>query len=245
MKICIVSGAEQHRFQSDVNHSFYANRHSYDYVFDVGPYHSLQNVFFLKIQAVRERLRLYDWVFWLDDDAFFTGLDTRLESFIERRQRDEFLLVCQGVVSTLRGRFTFLNSGVFLVKNCPDAIEFLDAVSETPLSVVKRWWNPRRVGLYTTGDQDAMTYVLHEHDFMSKVCLLPYNAFNNRPYHYNQSASEHFVVHFRVDNKAEAIRTFGRKFDLDEATLLPHDVDCSVERQLREASSKSFGHIES
>jgi hypothetical protein len=238
MKICIVSGGERHRFQSDVNHSFYANRHSYDYVFDVGPYPSLQNFFFIKIQAVRSRLHLYDWVFWLDDDAFFTNLDTRLESFVEARRQDEFLLVCQGVVSNLRGRFTFLNSGVFFVKNCQDSVAFLDAVKDTPLSVVKKWWNRRRVGLYTAGDQDTMTYVLHEYDLMSKVCLLPYNAFNNRPYHYNCSAREHFVVHFRTDNKAEAILEFARKFNLQEETLLPHAANCTDDAASLEEGSR-------
>jgi hypothetical protein len=224
MQICIVSGTTNRRFRSDINHRIYADLHGYDYVFDTGPVSTLQNAYFLKIQAMQRVLHQYDWVFWIDDDAFFTNFDRRLESFVEGIQRESFLLICQGLVLNRRGQFAFLNSGVFLLKNCGESTRFLELVNRVPLTAVKAWWNARKFGVFTSGDQDAITYVLHEHSLISKTSMLPYNAFNNRPYHYCDSPGEHFVVHFRVGQKPAAILEFARKFGLDEASLLPQSV---------------------
>jgi len=55
-----------------------------------------------------------------------------------------------------------------------------------------------KLGPYTGTDQDAVTYARHENDSLSKVRLLDYDAFNNRPYHFQARANDIFIVHFRA-----------------------------------------------
>lgn len=222
VRTCILSGNTRPLLKSNINHKIYATRHSYDCRFDTGPYPTMQNVYFLKLHAIKRVLPEYDWVFWIDDDAFFTNFDTKLDQFIDGLENTVFLVVCQGIVRNMRGQFAFLNSGVFFLKNCRESLSFLDAANSIPLATVKSRWNSRRLGIFTSGDQDTITYILHEQHLMPSVRLLPYNAFNTRPFHYSKTADEHFIVHFAGSrDKPAAIRAFGRKYSLDETTLVP------------------------
>jgi hypothetical protein len=223
-KICIVSGGIPHRLRSDINHRMYAARHSHDYLHDTGPYQALQNIYFFKLHSVEKALPHYDWVFWIDDDAFFTDFEKDLAGFIQDISPDVFLVICKSPVNP-QGWSTFLNSGVFFVKNCEASFAFLDAAKAVPLEKVKPWWDEARLGPYTGTDQDAVTYTLHENHLLSKVRLLDYGAFNNRPYHYQARANEHFIVHFPgVPDKHAAIDEFSRRYDLQNGTLIPNRV---------------------
>lgn len=221
-RLCIVSGGIPHRLKSDINHRLYAARHSHEYLHDTGPYAALKNIYFFKLHSVEKALQYHDWVFWIDDDAFFTDFEKNLDDFIQDVGPDVFLVICKSPVNP-QGWSTFLNSGVFFVKNCADSFAFLNAAKTVPLERVKSWWDETRLGPYTGTDQDAVTYALHENRSLTKVRLLDYNAFNNRPYHYQALANEHFIVHFPgVPDKHAAIDEFSRRYDLQNATLVPH-----------------------
>jgi hypothetical protein len=219
--ICILSGSTDHRLRSDVNHRVYARQHAYDYLFDKGPYTRLTNAYFFKLWAIARVLPFFDWVFWLDDDAWFTDFDRPLEPFVEGLDRGIFLVACKSPVNP-SGDFTFLNSGVLFLRNCPQSRDFLETTRNVSLDLVKAWWDAKTLGLFTSGDQDAMTYVIQQQRLLAQIVLLPCDAFNSRPYHYRSAANEHFVVHFPgVRDKATAVRRFAIKCSLDETTLLP------------------------
>jgi len=228
--MCIVSGGIPHRLQSDLNHRLYAAHHSHNYIHDTGPYHALQNIYFFKLHSVEKVLPDYDWVFWIDDDAFFTDFEEDIAGFIQGIDPETFLVICKSPVNP-QGWSTFLNSGVFFLKNCADSFAFLNAAKAAPLEQVKAWWDEARLGPYTGTDQDAVTYVLHESHSLQKVRLLHYDAFNNRPYHYQGRADEHLVVHFPgVPDKHAAIRDFSRKYDLQDETLVPDSLSVPAGR---------------
>jgi galactosyl transferase GMA12/MNN10 family len=221
VKISIVSGTPEPRLDSAANHRVYADRHGYAYRVDLGPYPLVPRVHYFKLCAVERALPESDWVFWLDDDAFFTDLDRTLESVIEGLDPAVVVALCAGPVNP-RGQTTFLNAGVFFIRNCPDAFVFLDLVKRVPLERVKAWWDERTLGMYTGSDQEAITYLAHTEQWRSRIRVLPYDAFNNRPDHYERNADEHFVVHFPgVPDKRAAIADFGRRYGLHETTLLP------------------------
>jgi hypothetical protein len=224
MNIGIVSGTTNPRFGSRINHERYADRHSYRYYFDTGPFGPVQDYSFVKNPAITKVLSNHDWIFWIDDDAFFMKFDIKLDSFLEGLDPEVFFVACKSPISP-SGQFVFLNAGQYFLRNCPQAFMFLARVHITPLSIVRSWWNKIELGLFTAGDQDAITYILHEHHLLSHAKLMPYQAFNCRPYHYKDRYDEHYLVHFAgVKDKAVAIREFGIKFGLDENTLMPRIV---------------------
>jgi hypothetical protein len=220
MEIFIVSGTSAPRLASEVNHRAYARRHDYRYRFDVGPAIG-PRVHYFKLGAVTRALPECDWLFWIDDDAFFTDLDQRLEPFVESLDPRVSLVFCAGPINPY-GETTYLNAGIFFIRNRPDAFAFLDELMHRPIDPVGEWWDKERLGQYTASDQDVITYMAHTDTWRDRVLVAPYDAFNNRPYHYRESSTDHFIVHFPgVRDKAASIAKFARTYDLDESTLLP------------------------
>jgi hypothetical protein len=232
VRLCIVSGCTSRRFWSDTNHRVYAAIHSYDYQSYSGDYISPKAVSFFKVQVVRKALNGYDWLLWLDDDAFFTNFGKSLDYLFEGLGPNVFLIVCKSPVDP-RGRFTFINSGVFLLRNCAQAVAFLDAVDEAPVDAIKAWWDAGIMGGRCEGDQSAMVYVLHQRNLLGGVKILPFDAFNNRPYHYEMTSTEHFIVHFAgVPDRTRAIRTFAHRFGLDGTSLVPRALLMFYEKRI-------------
>jgi len=220
VRIFIVSGTSAPRLDSAANHRAYAARHGYKYRFDVGPAVG-PRVHYFKLGAVARALPDCEWLFWIDDDAFFTDLDRRLEPFIESLDPRVSVVFCAGPVNPY-GQTTYLNAGVFFIRNCPEAFAFLDELKQRPIDPVGEWWDARTLGMYTASDQDVITYMAHTSEWRDRILVVPYDAFNNRPYHYHHSATEHLVVHFPgVRNKAAAIAEFATRWHLDPSTLLP------------------------
>lgn len=220
MRVKIVSGTDNPLLRSDQNHQAYAARHGYDYVFDTAIYDGLPSPHFRKLLSVLNALDDADWVFWLDDDAYFTQLNVPLETFLTGVGDDVFLVLCSSPVNP-SGRWTFINSGVFFIRNDARSRTFLHRVLETPVETARAWWDATRFGMFTNGDQDSMVYVLSNNDLLHCAMILPYQAFNARPYHFKERLDEFFLVHFPgVPDKGAAVAQFGARFGSD-AALLP------------------------
>lgn len=227
MKICIVTGGTHRRFKTHRNHEIYAQKHSYDLRVDYGSYPHLQNATFFKVSAVAAALPHYDWIFWLDDDALFTDFEKKLERFIRVLNKDNILGIGKSPVNP-EGLWTYLNSGAFFLRNCPRAFELLRMIQEMPFHKVQAWWNSRRCGMSVPhSEQDALTYILLEHYREQDVRYFDSRDFNARPYHYRQSPTDHFIVHFAGGTKGAkelAIADFARRLRLNKS-LLPVNVD--------------------
>lgn len=126
------------------NHQEYARKQNYDYwfrngVIDKGMF-SIPGVerkilryglYWQKITAVEDALMLrqtdyslkYDWVVWIDADAFFTDMDKRLESIIALAKPDDYFIIARD-----NPQWSCINAGVFLVRNNEQGRKFIAQV---------------------------------------------------------------------------------------------------------------------
>jgi len=229
MKICIVTGATYRRFKSHRNHEIYAKKHSYDLRVDYGIYPNLKNVTFFKVSAIAAALPHYDWIFWLDDDAFITDFEKKLEVFIRVLDKNKIIGIGKSPVNR-EGQWTFLNAGAFFLRNCPKSFDLLRLIQEMPSKKIQAWWNSRRLGMSIPhSEQDALIYVLLEHCQEQDVRYFDSRDFNARPYHYRQLLTDYFIVHFAITgDKTKAIAEFGKRFGLDES-LVPRHLESALE----------------
>jgi len=222
VRLGIVSGGNPARYRSHINHSVYAGRYGLSYRRNTIAYPDLQTPHFHKLHAIAEALPEFDWVLWLDDDAFFTDFDKDMRDFLVGLSSEVLLVVCRSPIN-LEGNWTFLNTGVFFIRNDPEAIRLLWKVDAAPKPLVEKWWDPKKVGILTPGEQLHLIYVLHRDQLLPRIKLFDYTAFNARYYHYKTRPDEHRIVHFAgVPERGLAIKEFGDRFGMDES-LVPSD----------------------
>jgi len=218
----IISYCNFVRTYANVNHQYYADKNGYVYIYDIAPTH--HDVFKNKIEKILKYLTLFDWVFWVDDDAFFLQYDQPLDKFLKGNTSAD-LIFCASPVN--QGNKTYLSSGNFFLKNTPRVIAFLKACLETDLETAKSHWADE-YGLFTNGDQDIIVYLLkNDPRFMSQRfhVILPYDSFNTRPFHFKEGADEHFLVHFTGNYKQKQAVEFSVKYNLCPALISQEDFD--------------------
>lgn len=213
--IGIISYCDKIRTYASVNHQYYADIHGYTYIYDISP--TKNSVFKNKIEKILKLLPLFDYIFWIDDDAFFTKYDVSLESLIEDSKKYD-LVFCKSPMN--EGKWTYLSSGNFFIKNTKKSIQFLKDIINTPLEESRENWRQDVFGMFTNGDQDIITYLLFNDPSYSKPSfhtILPYETFNTRPFHFKESPSEHFLVHFTGTDKFSQSLMFAQKYNLSPA----------------------------
>lgn len=210
------------RFNSPVNHRLYASRHGYRYIFDSTPRFD-KRTYMRKLEAVLEYIELFDWLFWIDDDAYFTDSSIPLERFIDLAPHAD-LIVCKS--PSTKDIFTRISSGQFLIRNTPLARRFIQEALATDLSEVQKWWKSH-LGMFTKGDQDAMVYLLESQpDFAAPFCsILDHNNFNNRGFEYKKQLSEHFLVHFTGKQKIRDKAFFCQRMASNEYICSPEELE--------------------
>jgi hypothetical protein len=217
----ILSAATRVRTPASLNHRIYADRHGLDCLFDTTP-SPIPTALDQKIAAVRRALPLFEWVFWIDDDAFFTNLEVDVRAFVT----DEVdLVICRSPINP-EGGWTFVSFGQFLVRRTAAMLELFEAVVATDLEQVRGWWDHERYGLFTNTDQDALVFQLARTDtpWADRWRRLDWTAFNSRPYHYEQSLDEHVLCHFVIPgatSKMDAVRDFAERMSTSTALVDP------------------------
>ena len=223
--ILVLSAGTRIRTPAAVNHRIYADRHGLECLLDATP-SSLPSVFHYKAAAVERALAHYEWVFWMDDDAFFTNLERDLRAFIDD---DADLVICASPINP-EGGWTYVSFGQFLIRRTPAMVDLLRATLATDLEVVRRWWEPDRYGIFTNTDQDALVYQLARDDapWAGRWRRLDWQAFNSRPYHYRKRLDEHFLCHFVVPwehTKMGLIREFAERLGTTTALVAPAELE--------------------
>jgi hypothetical protein len=230
--LLILSASSRIRTAAPLNHRLYADRVGLPYLFDHAP-STVGRIYLHKLDALRRVLPRAEWVFWIDDDAFFTDFRIDLRRFLDDAG-DRDLVFCQSPVNPLGG-WTWMSAGQFFVRRSAATLELLEAVAETDLEVVRAWWDHDAYGLFTNGDQDALVYQLlgpGAERWRDRFLRLPWEAFNSRPYHYEARLDEHFICHFAVPGgrpKAEVIAEFAERMEttpalVDAALIEPYRV---------------------
>ncbi|WP_084205884.1 putative nucleotide-diphospho-sugar transferase [Psychroserpens mesophilus] len=176
MNICILSGRFPATvFKTPINHRIYADAHNYTYIHCNWPT-TLSNNYLNKIAYVLQYIDNYDYIIWIDDDAFFMNMEKDIMDYAPKN--DSFISICKS--PEFKELKTYFSSGQFIVKCNSLSKQFFNEVLNTEFSVVKEWWK-EDLGYYTNGDQDVMIYLLLEkEDYKGKVDLFDYKFFNSR-----------------------------------------------------------------
>jgi galactosyl transferase GMA12/MNN10 family len=218
--LLILSASSRIRTAAPLNHRIYADRIGVPYVFDSAP-STVDRIYLHKIDALRRVLPRAEWVFWIDDDAFFTDLSIDLRRFIDD-VGDVDVVFCRSPINP-RGGWTWMSAGQFFLRRSDATVDLLRAVASTDLEAVRAWWDPEVYGLFTNGDQDALVYQLMGPDgdrWKDRFVQLPWEAFNSRPYHYEARLDEHFICHFAVPGgrpKADVVAEFATRLGTTNA----------------------------
>jgi hypothetical protein len=174
--VAIISGRfPQTTFDSSINHKAYADVFGFDYIHCNWPTKA-KNLYLNKINYILHYIKKYDYIIWIDDDAFFFDFEKNILDFAP--VNDSFISLCKS--PDFKPLKTFFSSGQFILKCNSLSQDFLQAVLEQDLTEVKNWWKPE-LGFFTNGDQDSMVYLLLEDDrFKASINLYNYKAFNSR-----------------------------------------------------------------
>lgn len=225
-RLCLVSGADRIRYRSHVNQAVYAQEHGYDYRFDLGVnLGGLRSHFDIKLRVLQRLGPLYEWVMWIDDDCWFTDFRPGiLEAVLEEAtERDADIVIARGAREP-RGFSSFLNSGVILLRRSQAATSLLEGVLTEPIDDVERWWDEKRLGIFTHGDQDQIVKVLHDRDLLGRTWLTDPQRLNSRTHLYTASAQDALVCHFAGHYDRElSVAYFARDYHLSP-DLLPWEV---------------------
>jgi hypothetical protein len=226
LRILILSASDRLRFPTMINHKVYADMHGYRYRFDMTPTRDINRFYWHKVAKIQDALNDADWVFWTDDDVFFTRLDVRFEILVpELLDSDLHLIICKSPVN-LQGGWTHFTTGNFFIRNSRLSRELLAAAREDLLPTVQQWWNGDAFGIFTDSEQDVLVYLtVNDPRFKRATGLLEYQRFNTRPYHFNDRLTEHFLVHFTNQpdrSKEDQMVQFAQKFSLTPFMIPQH-----------------------
>ena len=224
-ELCIISGYfPGRRFASIVNHEGYAMHHGYRYI-DASFRGWKRNRYFRKLEMILRYLPRFEWIFWLDDDAYFTNFRLPLTSFLENVQTENFV-VCKS--PSTKSVFTKFSSGQFFIRNTKLSLLFLQKALRTNLDDVRKTFWASEHGMFTEGDQDALVYLTERYPMFSDgfMLLLDHNAFNNRPFEYLVSPDEHFLVHFTGKQKTRDKDEMCARLKLNRYLTPPHLLPC-------------------
>lgn len=197
-KICVLSGRyPASKFHGFINHKIYCYQHDYTYIYCNWP-NKCENKYYNKLYYLKEYLSYFDYIFWIDDDAFFMNFDISLENFLP--DEAQFLSIC--ACPDFRQLKTKISSGQFLIKSTPESLEFVNKLINTNLEEVKKWWS-EEMGYYTGGDQDAFVYHMYgPSKYLDKVKIWNYSKFNSRvPNYFEHQDHDVFLLHFTGTKK--------------------------------------------
>ncbi|EWS81730.1 hypothetical protein [Brachybacterium phenoliresistens] len=225
--ICIVSGADEIRLRSYVNHRIFAHEHQLDYRLECGLDRDITNPFFFKSAILRRVLPKYAWIAWIDDDAFFTDFerDTIGDQVRQAEESGEFLVIAEGPLEP-NGFWSKINSGVVLLRNDARGTELLRRLTSVPLETVRSWWDEDRDGVFTGGDQDQMWWALNESGLLHEARIVSHRDLNSRGHYYESSLTDNAVMHFCGHrDKALGIARFAQRFGIGHELVPDHLLD--------------------
>jgi mannan polymerase II complex MNN10 subunit len=162
--------------------SLYAKKHGYDFkVFEKEMTDRAPQ--WVKVSVVRDLLEgdMYDYVFWIDADAFFNKQDKTLESIIELDPEKDFI-ICDD--SPNSGNSNTVNTGTFLIKNTDWSKRFLS-----------EWYNYTGEYLYKFAHEQQVLYSFLE-KYKENILVTDSRLFNSAWSDYNAGViGKYFIVH--------------------------------------------------
>lgn len=213
MKVCILSGRYPvTQFNSPINHKLYADKFGYKYIHCNYPTKA-KNPYLNKIHYILSYIDDYDYIIWIDDDAFFLDFEKDFMKYVPKG--NSFMSVCKS--PNFKELKTFISSGQFILKSNKVSKKFLETILNTELNLVKKWWRDD-LGYFSDGDQDIMIYLFHTNrEFKDKLDLYDYKKFNSRCENFfEKDVHKPFIIHFtgRGPTKLKNLYVVQRKLNL-------------------------------
>ena len=207
-KTIIISGADSHRYGAHINHQRYADIRGIDYKFHLSS--GLANPFFTKCYAVLDSFEKgYEYVLWIDDDAFFINPNWDCLSVFQEHAED--VIVTQGRTNKKSG-ITLFNNGIMFIKNTERMHDLFKSIPETPWDEIKENWK-EEWGPCWGNDQPRMIY-LTQTRYPDAVKILDYPGFNAHEITFKQRKNfletNPPIAHITGTNKEGKIERFTR-----------------------------------
>lgn len=193
MRIGVISGRYPiTEFDSSVNHKLYADTYGYTYIHCNWPTKA-KNPYLNKIYYILTYLDLFDYIIWIDDDAFFFDFEKDIMTYAPKEEK--FISFCKS--PNFKDLKTYLSSGQFIVKSNDISKQFFKDILNQDLIKIKNWWN-KDLGYFTNGDQDIMVYLLlTDQKYLNKCDLYDYKKFNSRFENvYQEDIHKPLILHF-------------------------------------------------
>jgi len=205
-KTIIISGADSHRYDAHINHQRYADVKGIDYKFHLSS--GLANPYFTKCYAVLDSFEQgYEYVLWIDDDAFFINPNWDCLSVFQEHAED--VIVTQGRTNKKSGT-TLFNNGIMFIKNTPIMKELFTDIPAVDWIETQRHWN-NNWGPCEGNDQPRMIY-LTQTRYPEAVRILDYPGFNAHEITFKQRKNfletNPPIVHITGQNKESKIKRF-------------------------------------
>ncbi|MCG7422653.1 hypothetical protein MHY29_07430 [Micrococcus sp. ACRRV] len=223
--IGIVSGGDEIRLRSYINHAIYAREHGLDYRVETGIDPHIVTKFDYKVSIIRRLLPHYEWLVWMDDDAFFTDFDaTNITELVTAAEQDgQDLVIAEGPLEP-NGFWSRVNTGVMIIRNSEVGRALVEATAAADLAKVRAWWDDERDGLFTNGDQDQMWWAIQTGGHGTRVRIVGHRELNSRGHYYENSLSDAFVMHFTgYPDKELGVARFADRFGIGQE-LVPEDL---------------------
>lgn len=226
-KICLISGADEIRTRAYINHYIYAREHGLDYRLECGLDDDIRTKYDYKTSIMRRILPYYDWVVWIDDDAYFTDFEADdINDHIKQAENEnKFLVIADGPLEP-NGFWSKINTGVLALKNCEESFKLLTDFHNLPLDEVRAWWDDERDGLFTNGDQDQLWMALNTTGLLDKTLIVDSQRFNSRGHYYKNSLQDAAVMHFcGYPDKEIGVVRFAKQFNIGQELVPEHLLD--------------------
>lgn len=205
-KTIIISGADSYRYGAHINHQYYADAHGIDYKFHLSS--GLANPFFTKCYAVLDSFKKgYEYVLWIDDDAFFINSNWNCLSVFQEYSHN--VIVTQGRTNKKSGT-TFFNNGIMFIRKTDKMIDLFTSIPDIPWKEVQKNWKSEW-GPCEGNDQPRMIY-LTQTRYPDSVKILDYPGFNAHEITFKQIKNfldtQPPIVHITGQNKQGKIERF-------------------------------------
>lgn len=202
----IISGADSYRYNAHINHQRYSDMRGIEYNFHLSQ--NLSNPFFTKCYAILASFdKGYNYVLWIDDDAFFIDPDWDCLSIFKKYTED--VIVTQGRTNKKSG-ITFFNNGIMFIKNTEYMRNLFSTIPNIDWKEIKSNWN-ENWGPCEGNDQPRMIYYTQT-NFPHLVKVLPYPGFNAHEITFKQRKkflkTKPPIVHITGQNKQGKIERF-------------------------------------
>ena len=205
-KTIIISGADSYRYNAHINHQRYADIRGIDYKFHLSS--GLKNPFFTKCYAILDSFEKgYQYVIWVDDDAFFINSEWNCLSIFEEYFED--VIVTQGRTNKKIDP-TLFNNGIMFIRNTSQMIDLFSSIPNLSWDHMQSNWN-NHWGPCEGNDQPRMIY-LTQTRYSDAVKILKYPGFNAHEFTFKQA--KNFLetnppfVHITGTNKEGKIERF-------------------------------------